>query len=80
MKQKQEDEKRAENETCHNNKCQNKRQDKYKYCEDCLGGIREVMYLINQSEQSNRNILVQCNKTYGTQYSIIYPNWNIRLY
>lgn len=78
LKQKQEEDARVDNDICHNEKCQTKRVDGYKYCKECLSGIRQVIKIINQTEVTFRNELHNCNEKYGTKYYIIYPDWNLR--
>lgn len=80
LKEKQEEETRREKEICHNPKCQTVREPRYKFCKECLSGIREAINIIKKTEQLHQHTLSQCNQKYGTQYSIIYPNWDLRFW
>jgi len=81
MKKKLDEENRSLKNLCENVKCNNvkhsKRHSDYKYCYECLEGIRVLTKPISESKTRHNQLLSECNKKYGTDYYIIYPHWEL---
>ena len=80
LKKEQDDENRSMKDICFNEKCNNVRHNdkyEYKYCSECMSGIRKIIKKVEKDKNLNKSLLSDCNKNYGTNYYIIYPHWDL---